>query len=124
MSRCTRPTRWLIALAEPILTAQAEVERLRRQVDVSFSKELQQLRAVAGLADGARLLELGCGPGWSTLRFVAALPSSHVTCVELDAKFVERALENFASPRLASRVTVRLDALRIETSPSPHAHLR
>eukprot|EP00966_Prymnesium_polylepis_P084312 1951604-Prymnesium_polylepis.1 len=51
-----------------------EVARLGRQVDATFAKELRHMRWY-GVADGMRLLELGCGPGWSTLRFAEALPS-------------------------------------------------
>ena len=41
-----------------------------------------------GLRDGAALLELGCGPGWSTLKFAEALPASRITCVEVDEGMV------------------------------------
>jgi len=43
-----------------------------------------------GLLNGAALLELGCGPGWSTLKFAEALPDSRVTCVEVDEGMVRR----------------------------------
>ena len=43
-----------------------------------------------GLRDGAALLELGCGPGWSTLKFAQALPQARVTCVEVDERMVRR----------------------------------
>eukprot|EP00964_Phaeocystis_antarctica_P150122 scaffold117492_cov57-Phaeocystis_antarctica.AAC.1 len=41
-----------------------------------------------GLRNGAALLELGCGPGWSTLKFAEALPDSAITCVEVDEGMV------------------------------------
>ena len=43
-----------------------------------------------GLRDGAALLELGCGPGWSTLKFAQALPQARLTCVEVDEGMVRR----------------------------------
>ena len=69
---------------------EAEVVRLRGQLELSFAKELRLMRW-HGLADGTDVLELGCGPGWSTAALAEALPSARITCVERSAAFVARA---------------------------------
>ena len=74
----------------------AEIARLRAQIRLSFDKELRFMQWY-GLADGARVVEFGCGPGWSTAKFAAALPSSDVTCVEIDAGFVAAAKEQLGA---------------------------
>jgi len=81
-----------------------EVERLRVQITLSFEKELHHLRSY-GLSDGSSLLELGCGPGWSTLHFAMALPRAQITCIEIDRGFVGHAQQLLAdyAPRVAIR---------------------
>ena len=74
----------------------AEIARLRAQIRLSFDKELRFMKWY-GLTDGARVVEFGCGPGWSTAKFAAALPSSDVTCVEIDAGFVAAAKEQLGA---------------------------
>lgn len=58
-----------------------------------------------GLADGVDLLELGCGPGWSTQQFAKALPAARITCIEIDVGFVEHAKALLAADE--ERVTIK-----------------
>ena len=55
----------------------AEIARLRAQIRLSFDKELRFMKWY-GLADGARVVEFGCGPGGAAAEFAAALPASGV----------------------------------------------
>ena len=88
---------------EVVGSREGEIKRLQTQIRLSFHKELRHLQW-HGLADGAALLELGCGPGWSTEQFARALPSSRITCVEVDAGFVEVARALLAhNPRVSIR---------------------
>src|SRR5690242_9541738 len=61
----------------------ADVERLRAQVALSWPRELEVLSRL-GLADGARILDLGCGPGFITEELLKVFPASTVVAVDLD----------------------------------------
>jgi 2-polyprenyl-3-methyl-5-hydroxy-6-metoxy-1,4-benzoquinol methylase len=60
---------------------------------------------------GARIADVGCGVGWSTLALARAYPGAQVHGVDLDAWSIERATDNVRSAGLGDRVTfVRADA--------------
>ncbi|KAL1512041.1 hypothetical protein AB1Y20_005315 [Prymnesium parvum] len=84
---------------------EAEMRRLKLQVDLTFRKE-ERLMRWYGLTDGMAVLELGCGPGWTTLRFAEALPASSITCVEKSPRFVAEARRKLDAAGVSSaRVT-------------------
>ncbi|MCD0448035.1 methyltransferase domain-containing protein [Actinocorallia sp. API 0066] len=65
--------------------------------------------AVPGAAErlarpGARILDLGCGTGWSAIALAEAFPAAAVRGVDLDAKSVAEARSNAAGRGLAGRV--------------------
>ncbi|MCX4701183.1 methyltransferase domain-containing protein [Streptomyces sp. NBC_01352] len=53
---------------------------------------------------GARIVDLGCGVGWSTLAMAEAFPAAQVTGVDLDPASIEQALANAAEAGLAKQV--------------------
>ena len=67
---------------------QQEADRLRAQVLLTWPQEARLL-AWLGLRDGRRVLELGSGPGFVTERLLALLPTSTITCVEIDARLID-----------------------------------
>jgi SAM-dependent methyltransferase len=65
----------------------AEIDRLRAQVVLSWSIEQRRLSAL-GIADGQRVLEPGCGPGFVTQRLAAWLPQSPITALDSDPRML------------------------------------
>ncbi|ROO83076.1 methyltransferase family protein [Actinocorallia herbida] len=68
------------------------------------------VRALPGVAErlsvpGARILDLGCGTGWSTIALAEAFPEAEVQGVDLDRESVEEAKGNAAERGLSDRVT-------------------
>lgn len=63
--------------------AQAEIERLAAQAQSGWDRESRRL-SWFGLADGMSVLELGSGPGFITEQLLALVPTSPITCVEVD----------------------------------------
>jgi ubiquinone/menaquinone biosynthesis C-methylase UbiE len=53
---------------------------------------------------GARIVDLGCGVGWSTLAMAEAFPAAHVTGVDLDPASIEQARTNAAEAGTAKHV--------------------
>lgn len=70
--------------------AQAEIERLAAQAHSGWDKEARTL-AWFGLKDGMSVLELGSGPGFITEQLVALVPTSPITCVEIDRTLLDQA---------------------------------
>lgn len=70
-----------------------EVQRLRTQADLTWPKERDMLK-FHGFADGLRVLEIGCGPGWMTQKYLEEYANIHVVCVEMDPKLIEKGLQN------------------------------
>lgn len=60
-----------------------EIARLEAQVAVSWPEELRALRR-AGVADGATIVEAGCGPGFVTRRLRDAFPRATIHGVDTD----------------------------------------
>jgi ubiquinone/menaquinone biosynthesis C-methylase UbiE len=56
---------------------------------------------------GARILDVGCGAGWSTIALARAYPAASVEGVDVDAPSVEMARRNAASAGLEDRVVFR-----------------
>jgi len=70
------------------------------------------LRGGAGLDEalrqpGARILDVGCGGGWSTLAIARAYPRATVEGLDIDAPSVEMARANAAAAGLDDRVSFR-----------------
>jgi len=81
----------------------AELKRLRAQVDMSWKVERRRLAAL-GVMDGHRLLELGCGPGFVTERLASAFPHATIVAIDTDQKMLDAAARN----------TTNVDANRVE----------
>ena len=71
---------------------EAEIERLRVQVELSWNEEKHQLIQL-GLENGMSVLELGSGPGFLTERLLSLLPSSPITAVEINPELLAIATE-------------------------------
>lgn len=57
---------------------------------------------------GARIVDVGCGVGWSTLALAEAYPESRVVGLDVDAPSVETARASVAAAGLTDRVEVHL----------------
>ena len=57
---------------------------------------------------GARIADVGCGVGWSTLALAEAYPESRVVGLDVDAPSVETARASVAAAGLTDRVEVHL----------------
>ncbi|MEZ4859792.1 MAG: methyltransferase domain-containing protein [Caldilineaceae bacterium] len=71
-------------------SVEAEIRRLGAQARSGWVKEARTL-AWFGLRDGMSVLELGSGPGFITGQLLELLPSSPITCVEVDRTLLEQA---------------------------------
>jgi 2-polyprenyl-3-methyl-5-hydroxy-6-metoxy-1,4-benzoquinol methylase len=66
---------------------------------------IPDVHARLGQADPpARIADIGCGYGWSSLGMARGYPNVHVDGFDLDAPSIERALENAKRNRLTERV--------------------
>jgi ubiquinone/menaquinone biosynthesis C-methylase UbiE len=65
-----------------------ELQRLRTQTLLSWSREIRLLRML-GLQDGDTLLELGSGPGFVTEQLLMCLPRSTITALDHDPELIE-----------------------------------
>ncbi|HMO60285.1 MAG TPA: methyltransferase domain-containing protein [Roseiflexaceae bacterium] len=94
----------------------AEIERLAAQARLGWVKESRTLTWF-GLRDGMSVLELGSGPGYITEQLLDMLPSSAITCLEIDRTLLTQAehyLHNTADRRVrfieGSVMETRLEA--------------
>lgn len=62
-----------------------------------------RVAALAGLSPGARIADMGCGPGGDVAGILDAFPGSHVTAVDLHAPYAAAVQARFAG---SSRVEV------------------
>jgi len=70
--------------------ADSEVQRLAAQARLGWNKEARTL-SWFGLRDGMSLLEAGSGPNFVTESLLSLLPTSPITCLELDPGLIRRA---------------------------------
>ena len=56
----------------------------------------------------ARVADIGCGTGWSSISIARAYPKARVDGFDLDEESIAKARENAEAERLADRVTFRL----------------
>jgi SAM-dependent methyltransferase len=73
----------------------AELERLRRQALAVWPQERRWLERL-GLADGMRVLDAGCGPGFVTARLAEMNPGGQTVGLEPDAALGRLAAAAFA----------------------------
>lgn len=73
--------------------AQAEIDRLASQARSDWDRESRTL-SWFGLNDGMSVLELGSGPGFVTEQLVTLVPTSPITCVEIDRTLLEKAKQH------------------------------
>nr|WP_154958868.1 methyltransferase domain-containing protein [Paenibacillus xylanexedens] len=85
-----------------VLSFEAELERLKMQAGMGWSKEFRNL-AWYGLKNGMRVLEVGSGPGYITEQLLNSLPGSEITSLEID-----RTLQAQAKERLKDVSSERL----------------
>ncbi len=94
-------------LQEHFADIPAELARLEAQAASLWDKESEVLRR-RGLREDARVLEIGCGPGFATERLLVLVPEGSVVGIDNDAYMVE-----LAGRRLAGleRAEVRLGSV-------------
>lgn len=84
------------------------MERLRYQAAVLWERELPLLTR-AGLVDGVKILEAGCGPGFITEKLARVCPHSALTVVEKDAGFLEAALQYIKAAQIRGVEAIAAD---------------
>ena len=95
-------------LGDDARTGQAEINR------PWFEQRLgDAIRAVPAVHDvldrtDARVLDVGCGAGWSTIALAQAYPSASVLGVDIDAPSIEMARRNAAAVGVTDRVSFRV----------------
>lgn len=57
---------------------------------------------------GARVADVGCGQGWSSISLARAYPGAHIDGIDLDAASIETARANAAAAGVQDRVTFHL----------------
>jgi SAM-dependent methyltransferase len=82
--------------------ANAEIQRLAAQARSGWDKESRML-SWFGLTDGMSVLELGSGPGFITEQLLALIPTSPITCLEIDRTLLNRA-EQYLQHKANQRV--------------------
>ncbi|MGG1551275.1 class I SAM-dependent methyltransferase [Paenibacillus ferrarius] len=80
------------------LGIEAEIERLKTQVNMGWQKEFRQLQWY-GLQDGMNVLELGSGPGFFTKQLALNLPLCQITALEIDGTLLAKSKQTMASIR-------------------------
>lgn len=70
-----------------------EIRRLATQAQSGWVKEARTL-SWFGLRDGMSVLEVGSGPAFVTGQLLEVLPTSPITCVEVDRTLLEQAEEH------------------------------
>jgi SAM-dependent methyltransferase len=82
-------------LREHFKEVEAEIARLEAQAAFPWPKEADVLRR-RGLPPDARVLEVGCGPGFITERLLALVPGGSVTAIDNDPEMVQLARRRLA----------------------------
>ena len=72
---------------------EAEVARLRYQVDLFYEREFELYKKI-GLKDGMNIVECGSGPGFLISNIVRDLPRCTATAIEVDPFLVDQLTEN------------------------------
>ncbi|MGC7102721.1 class I SAM-dependent methyltransferase [Amycolatopsis lurida] len=95
-------------------TWEDELATAERDAAVSESMVRQAVRWLSGrhrLGSGARVLDVGSGPGSGTVLLAEEFPASEVIAVDPTAGFVERAAVRFAEHGLGERVRSESSAI-------------
>ena len=84
---------------------QADMNRpwLERQLAPALGS-VDDIHAILSRSD-ARIADVGCGAGWSTIGIARAYPNAHLDGYDVDAPSVEMARRNAAEAGLADRVS-------------------
>lgn len=82
---------------------QKEVERLRRQ-HLAWQPATQQLIKTANLPACKNILDLGCGPGFTTFELADACPNAHITALD-KATLYQKYLQARIAQKQASNIT-------------------
>jgi ubiquinone/menaquinone biosynthesis C-methylase UbiE len=71
----------------------------------------------ARLRSGGRVLDAGCGEGWSAITLARAFPQAHVHGVDMDEASIAEARENAAAAGVSDRVTFEVADVATITAP-------
>jgi SAM-dependent methyltransferase len=93
------------AFGEDMRESQAEINR--PWYEHALPDVLAGVRDVHAILqrDGARVADVGCGAGWSTIALARAYPDAEVHGFDVDVPSIEMARRNAAAAGLADRVT-------------------
>jgi ubiquinone/menaquinone biosynthesis C-methylase UbiE len=84
-----------------------------------YYREMEIDRILSHLKDGETILDVGCGNGYSTLRFARALPNSKVVGIDFSEPMIEQASSALAKSDLAGRASFFVaNVLSLATNPA------
>lgn len=90
-------------------TDQQELLRLQRQHEL-WEHTAAEACAIAGFSQAKQILDLGCGPGFTTLSLLKNFPRAQITAVDASREFLEN-LEQRAAHEAPGRVQTHLSLL-------------
>jgi len=93
-----------------------EIERLRAQVELFWDGEVKHY-AQSGLRDGMSVVELGCGPGFTTGKLLETFPGLTITAVDLDPQLLDVARGRLAE-EYPGRVGFRVGSIEATQLPA------
>jgi ubiquinone/menaquinone biosynthesis C-methylase UbiE len=93
-----------------------EIDRLRAQVELFWDSESKHY-AGSGLRDGMHVVELGCGPGFTTGKLLEAYPGITITAVDLDPLLLDVARERLAG-QYPGRIEFRVASIEDTALPA------
>jgi ubiquinone/menaquinone biosynthesis C-methylase UbiE len=88
----------------------AELARLDAQAAAIWTKEAETLRR-QGLRPATRVLEIGCGPGFSSERLLELVPDGRVTAIDVDPEMVALARDRLRDRERIQVVEASVTAL-------------
>lgn len=77
-----------------------------REAPGSERSSRRALRFLGSLPDGARVLDMGCGPGKQTLVLADVLQGSHITAVDINQPYLDQLQRAVDEQGLADRIKV------------------
>lgn len=84
-----------------------------------YYREMEIERILSHLKDGSTILDVGCGNGYSTLRFARALPASRIVGIDYSEAMIDHATAALTKSEFSGRVEFSVaNALSLTADPA------